>query len=119
MNFKTQSHKIPHEAQKFQEKLLLLQRNDVQAMLLQSERVLEMNFLAIWIPKLKKISVSWCPPLEHLIEIEKTVQKLNLWQKTVVDKSVWMKACTQSYSSCITDCQYDFEKGKHLENTFK
>ena len=25
----------------------------------------------------------------------------------------------QSYSSCITDCQHDFEKGKHLENIFK
>ena len=25
----------------------------------------------------------------------------------------------QSYSSCITDCQHDVEKSKHLENTFK
>ena len=25
----------------------------------------------------------------------------------------------QSYSSWITDCQHDFEKGKHLQNTFK
>ena len=25
----------------------------------------------------------------------------------------------QSYSSCIAACQRDFEKGKHLENTFK
>ena len=24
-----------------------------------------------------------------------------------------LKQITQSYSSCITDCQHDFEKGKH------
>ena len=28
-----------------------------------------------------------------------------------------LKQITQSYSSCITDCQHDFEKGRHLENT--
>ena len=26
-----------------------------------------------------------------------------------------LKQIRQSYSSCITDCQHDFEKGKHLE----
>ena len=26
-----------------------------------------------------------------------------------------VKQTTQSYSSCTTDCQHDFEKGKHLE----
>ena len=30
-----------------------------------------------------------------------------------------LKQITQSYSSCITDCQHDFEKGKHLQNIFK
>ena len=29
------------------------------------------------------------------------------------------KQIIQSYSSCITDCQHDFEKRKHLENTSK
>ena len=32
----------------------MLQTNNVQAMPLQSERMSEMNFSAIWIPKLKK-----------------------------------------------------------------
>ena len=40
------SHKTPHESLKFQEKAMPLQTNDVQAMLLQLERVLEMNFPA-------------------------------------------------------------------------
>ena len=53
---------------KFQEKSLLLQTNDVQAMLLQSERVLEMNFPAIWRPKLQTLLL-WCPPRELLMEI--------------------------------------------------
>ena len=26
-----------------------------------------------------------------------------------------LKQITQSYNSCITDCQHDFEKEKHLE----
>ena len=30
-----------------------------------------------------------------------------------------LKQITQSHSSCITDCQHDFEEGKHLGNTFK
>ena len=30
-----------------------------------------------------------------------------------------LKQIMQSYSSCITDCQHDFEKEKHFENTFK
>ena len=55
MSYETQSHKTPHETPKFQEKLLLLETNDVQAMLLQSERVLEMQFQAIWRPKLQNI----------------------------------------------------------------
>ena len=35
--------KTPHRTLKFEEKLLPLQTNDVQAMLLQSERVLELE----------------------------------------------------------------------------
>ena len=30
-----------------------------------------------------------------------------------------LKQITQSYSSCITDSQQNFEKGKHLENILK
>ena len=30
-----------------------------------------------------------------------------------------LKQITQSCSSCITDCHHDFEKGKHLQNTYK
>ena len=30
-----------------------------------------------------------------------------------------LKQIMQSYSGCITDCQQDFEKEKHLENTFQ
>ena len=52
MNYKTQSLKIPHEILKFQEKMLPLKTDDVQAMLLQS-RVLKMNFPSIWLPTLK------------------------------------------------------------------
>ena len=51
---------------KFQGKLLLLQTNNVQAMLLQSERVLEMNFPAIWQCKLQKLPLH-CQPRQHLI----------------------------------------------------
>ena len=29
-----------------------------------------------------------------------------------------LKQITLSYSGCITDCKHDFEKEKHLENTF-
>ena len=51
---------------KFQGKSLLLQTNNVQAMLLQSERVLEMNFPAIWQCKLQKLPLH-CQPRQHLI----------------------------------------------------
>ena len=30
-----------------------------------------------------------------------------------------LRQIKQSYSSCLTYCQYDFENGKHLQNTFK
>ena len=30
-----------------------------------------------------------------------------------------LKQIMQSYNSCVTDCEQDFEKGKNLENTFK
>ena len=46
LSCKTLSHKTPHESLKFQEKAMPLQTNDVQAMLLQLERVSEMNFPA-------------------------------------------------------------------------
>ena len=60
--------KLPHETLKFQEKLLPLQTNDVQAMLLKSERVSGMQFQAIWRPKLQKFCL-WCQPWKHLTEI--------------------------------------------------
>ena len=68
MSYKTQSHRTPHETLKFQEKLLSLQTNYVQAMLLQSETVSEVNFSAIWRPKLQKFPLR-CPPWQHLMKI--------------------------------------------------
>ena len=62
------AHKTPYEILQFQQKLLLLQKNDVQAMLLQSERVSKINFPAIWRSKIQKISL-WYPPWEHFMEI--------------------------------------------------
>ena len=43
----------PYETLKIQKKLLLLQTNDVQVMLLQSERVSEMPFSATWRPTIE------------------------------------------------------------------
>ena len=68
------------------------QTKDVQAMILQSKRVSEIYFPAIWRPKIHKNSL-WCPPWEHFMEIFKQkVKKLNLWRRTAVDKSAWVKA---------------------------
>ena len=47
---------------------------------LKSKSVLEMHFSAIWGPKFIDLA-------------NKTVKKLNLWEKTAVDKSAWIKAC--------------------------
>ena len=58
----------PHKTLKFQEKLLPMQTNDVQAMLLLSERVLEMHFPANWRPKFQKVLL-WYPPWGNLREI--------------------------------------------------
>ena len=58
-------------------------------MLLLSERVSEINFPAIWRPKIQKNSL-WCAPWEHFME--QTVKKLNLCWRAAVDKSVWIKA---------------------------
>ena len=58
----------PHETLKSQEKLLPLKTNNVQAMLLQSEGVLEMHFPANWRPTLQKILL-WHPPWGNLMEI--------------------------------------------------
>ena len=68
MIYKTQSPKTPHETLRLQEKCLPLQTNNVQVMLLQSEKMLEMNFPAIWRSNLQKFSL-WCPPWEYLMEI--------------------------------------------------
>ena len=57
-------------------------------MLLLSERVSEINFPAIWRPKIQKNSL-WCAPWEHFME--QTVKKLNLCWRAAVDKSVWIK----------------------------
>ena len=99
MSYETQSHKTHHETLKFQENLLPLQTNNVQAMLPLSERMSGMHFSAIWRLKLQKTSL-WCPPWEHLTEklTKQTVQKLKLWRKTAVDKSAWIKACKKILS---------------------
>ena len=67
MNYKTQSHKIPHEILKFQEKLLPLKTDDVKAMLLQSKECRKWIFQQSGYLNLKT-SFSR-PPSEHLIEI--------------------------------------------------
>ena len=67
MNYNTQSHKIPHEILKFQEKMLPLKTEDVQAMLLQSKECRKWIFQQSGYLNLK---ISFlCPPSEHLIEI--------------------------------------------------
>ena len=60
---------------------------------LQSERLSEMNFLAIWRPKLQKY-LHWCPPWEYLMEIFNKVNSNDTESlaKTAVDKSAWIKA---------------------------
>ena len=60
--------KTPLETRKFQEKLLPLQTNDVQAKLLQSERVLEMHFPANWRSKFQKVLI-WYVPRGNLLGI--------------------------------------------------
>ena len=47
---------------------------------LESKSVLEMHFPAIWRSKFTDLA-------------NKTVTKLNLWEKTALDKSAWIKAC--------------------------
>ena len=66
--------------------------NNVQAVLLQSERVLEMHFPVIWKPEFQKIFFH-CSPWVYLMEtdLSKLQKKLNLWGKTAVDKSAWIK----------------------------
>ena len=67
----------------FQDKLLPLQTNDVQAMLLQPQIVSEMHLSANWKPKCRN-------------RTKQAVKKLNLCRKTAVDKSAWVKACHKS-----------------------
>ena len=77
--------------------------NNVQAMPLQPARVSEMHFLAIWKPEFHKFFIR-CPPWGYLMETvnQQTVKKLNLWGKTVVDKSAWMK----TWSGCFYSKNY-------------
>ena len=58
-----------------------------------SQRLSEMNFLAIWRTKLQKCLL-WCPPWEHLMEIFKYVnsKETESLAKTTVYKSAWIKA---------------------------
>ena len=49
--------------------MLLLQTNDVQAMLLQSEKVLEMHFPGNWRPKFRDIELSNSKETESLGKI--------------------------------------------------
>ena len=94
MSYKTQSHRTPHETLKFQEKPMQIHPNNVQAMLLQSERLSQINFLTIWGHKLQK-RFFWCPPWEHLMEIFNYVnsKETESLAKTAVDKSAWIKTC--------------------------
>ena len=57
LSYKTQSHKTAHETLNFQGRMLPLQTYDVQAILLQSGRVTEMNFPVICRLKLQKCSL--------------------------------------------------------------
>ena len=84
MSYETQSFQLDFSSQLFFETpnktmQLSLQADDVQAMLLHSEKVSEMHFSANWKPKFK----DWA---------KQTVKKLNLLGKTAVDKSAWIKA---------------------------
>ena len=83
------------------EKIMFI--NNVQALVLQSERMLEMNFLTIWRLQFKFFFLC-CPHRGHLMETVNQVncKKLNLWWKTAVDKSVWIKACCPNVRSIFT-----------------
>ena len=59
----------PHKALKFHKKLLPLKTNNVQAMLLQSERVLEIHFPANCRPTLQKLLLCY-PPWGNLTKID-------------------------------------------------
>ena len=52
----------------------------------------------------------------HVMRLKKGLPQLTS-SKAVF--RTFLATLKQSQSSCITDCQHDFEKGKHLENTFK
>ena len=71
----------------FYSPILLTYKHDVQAMLLQSDSVSEIHFLAICRPR--KIF----PFNPHHEGTKQLVKKLNLLQKTALDKSAWIKAC--------------------------
>ena len=60
---------------------------------LQSQRLSEMVFLAIYRPKLQKY-LHWCPTWEHLMEIFNEVNSndTECLAKTAVDKSALIKA---------------------------
>ena len=59
--------------------------------------------------------------LDHLLCMHLKKGLLPLTSSKVVFRTflVTLIQIRQSYSSWITDCQHDFEKGKHLQNTFK
>ena len=86
LSHNTQSHTTPYETLKYQEKSLPLQTNNVQTMLLQSEKLSEMSLPAIWRPKLQKFSFWYqcgSPSWSNLFK--QTVKKL-------LHKSAWIKA---------------------------
>ena len=58
-------------------------------MLLQPDRVSEINFPSIWRPKIKKISL-WCPPWEHFME---TIIYASIKETQSLEKN----SCTQKY----------------------
>ena len=62
-------------------------------MLLQSERMSEMHFPSIWRPEFQKVFLR-CPPWDTSWRnwTKQIVKELNLWGKTAVDESAWIKA---------------------------
>ena len=91
MSYETQSCKTPHETQRFQEKLLLLQTNDVKAMFLPSRRVSEMQFPARDLKFKNSPFGANHGSTSQRYSTKQTIKKLNLWGKTTADKSIWIK----------------------------
>ena len=83
-----------------QTKMFTQEKWYLSAMARSEKKVSKIDFPEIWRSKFTDLA-------------NKTVKKLNLWGKTAVDKSAWIKACTPLYNSTTSAIHIVFDQANH------